>query len=78
MFSLLPHILLLPPAAIPGAQEFIKIVVVAVLVLVCVIVLNYPGFHWPVTWTLWGTRIAGAALLIFILYEILFVITGIL
>ena len=69
-----PHVL----AAVPGADEFVKIIVVLVLCLIVVACLNIPWFKWPASWTLWGTRIVGAAFLVFVLYEVLFVITGIL
>ncbi len=69
---------LLPLLAVPGADEFVKIIVALVLCLIVIAALHVPFFQWPASWVLWGTRIVGAAFLIFLLYEVLFVITGIL
>jgi len=47
LFSLLPHILLLPPAAIPNADLIFKALVVIVFVILVIVVINLPVLPLP-------------------------------
>jgi len=68
MFSIIP---LLPLLAVPGAAEFIKIIVVAVLLLVILYILNLPIVQLPAQFKQIAIWIVAGALIIFLVWEAL-------
>lgn len=68
---------LIPPLAVPGVAELVRIAVVVIILLIIIVILNVPQIQIPAPFKQWAVWIVSGIIVVFLVWQAL-VIAGVL